>query len=298
MYHDAVLANEAVDALVQDSEGVYVDVTFGGGGHTALILNKLDKKGRLVAFDRDADSLKNIIEDNRLELVNQNFIYMKNYLRYLQVLPVSGILADLGVSSHQFDEPDRGFSFRYDAVLDMRMNTAQELSASEVINNYSEDELYRIFREHADLKSVGKVVRQILEGRNVQRIETTGQLVQLFDHWHLGKKSAKFFAQIFQAIRIEVNDELGALKTLLRQSGEVLKSGGRLVVISYHSIEDRLVKNYLRSGNFRGEIQQDFYGNIERVFDPETSKPVVPADDEIKVNPRARSAKMRVGVKR
>lgn len=298
MYHDAVLANEAVDALVQDSEGVYVDVTFGGGGHSALILNKLDKTGRLVAFDRDVDSLQNIIEDNRLELVNQNFIYMKNYLRYLQVLPVNGILADLGVSSHQFDEPERGFSFRYDAALDMRMNAAQELSASNVINNYSEEELYRIFKEHADLKSVGRVVRQIMEGRNAAKIETTGQLVKLFDHWHLGKKSSKFFAQIFQAVRIEVNDELGALKTLLRQSGDVLKSGGRLVVISYHSIEDRLVKNYLRSGNFAGEIQQDFYGNVERVFDPESNKPVVPTDEEIEINPRARSAKMRVGLKR
>lgn len=297
MYHDPVLLKEAVDALVQDENGTYVDVTFGGGGHSKEILKRLSDKGRLIAFDRDSDSLDNAINDPRVELVNQNFLYMKNFLRYHKALPVNGILADLGVSSHQFDVPERGFSFQQNHRLDMRMDQTQSLDAAEVINNYSATQLTQIFRDYTDLKSPHKIASAICDERKKGPIETTQALTEIFDSWNLRKNRHKFFSQLFQALRIEVNRELDALKELLTRSSEVLDSDGRLVVISYHSHEDRLVKNYFRSGNFEGRVETDIYGNVNSDIKPLKQKVIVPGDEEQQRNPRSRSAKMRVGVR-
>ncbi len=297
MYHDPVLLKEAVDALVQDENGTYVDVTFGGGGHSKEILKRLSDKGRLIAFDRDLDSLDNAINDPRVELVNQNFLYMKNFLRYHKAMPVNGILADLGVSSHQFDVPERGFSFQQDHRLDMRMDQSQSLDAAEVINTYSAKQLTQLFKDTTDLKSPHKIAAAICNARDNNAITTTGQLTAVFAEWNLQKNRHKFFSQLFQALRIEVNRELDALKELLVRSAEVLDEEGRMVVISYHSHEDRLVKNFFRSGNFEGQVETDIYGNVNSDFKPLQQKVIVPGDEEKQRNPRSRSAKMRVGVR-
>ena len=297
MYHSPVLLKEAVDGLAVKPEGTYVDVTFGGGGHSRRILSELST-GKLFAFDRDADAHANEIEDERFTLIKQNFRYLRNFLRLHKAIPFDGLLADLGVSSHQFDEPGRGFSIRFDADLDMRMDTSGGLTAKQVVNEYEETELVRILRMYGELKNAGNVAKTIVSARADEVISTTGELMTILDRFAKGVKRNQFFARVFQALRIEVNDELKALEDLLEQAAEGLASGGRLVVISYHSLEDRLVKHFMRSGNFSGSVEKDFYGNILRPLDPVPGGVIVPTEEELKENPRARSAKMRIAIKR
>ena len=296
MYHKPVLLTESVDALVSNPDGVYVDVTFGGGGHSREILSRLSEKGRLFSFDQDSDALNNAIEDPRFTLINQNFRFLENSLLMYGVAQVDGILADLGVSSHQFDQAERGFSIRSDAPLDMRMNNMQSLDAQSVVNDYEEELLADIFYYYGELREARKLAREIVRYRKETRIVTTEDLKKVFSYIP-AHKSNKFFAQVFQAIRIEVNQELEALQELLVQSCRILRKGGRLVVISYHSLEDRLVKMFLKYQMFEGEPERDIYGNYEKKFELPYRKAIVPTDEEIEDNSRARSAKMRVGIK-
>ena len=296
MYHKPVLLKESVDALVNNPDGVYVDVTFGGGGHSREILSRLSEKGRLFSFDQDSDALNNAIEDPRFTLINQNFRFLENSLLMYGVTQVDGVLGDLGVSSHQFDKAERGFSIRSDAPLDMRMNNMQSLDAQSVVNDYEEELLADIFYYYGELREARKLAREIVNKRKSADIKTTEDLKKVFSYVP-AHKSNKFFAQVFQAIRIEVNQELDALKEMLVQSSNVLKKDGRLVIISYHSLEDRLVKKFLKNGMFEGEPERDVYGNYQKVFELPNRKAVVPTDEEIEDNSRARSAKMRVGIK-
>ena len=296
-YHKPVLLQESVDGLDIKNDGVYVDVTFGGGGHSREIVSRLGKEGKLYAYDQDKDAEQNIIEDGRFELVRQNFRYLKNYLRFYNAIPVDGVLADLGVSSHQFDEGERGFSIRFEGPLDMRMNQGSELTAEKVVNEYEEDELIRIFKEYGEVKNARKLVFEIINRREEKRIKSTNELIEVVEKLVPGKMKNKYLAQVFQALRIEVNDELNALKEMLEQSYEVLKPGGRLSVITYHSLEDRLVKNFIKKGKFEGELEKDFYGNPMLKFKQVTRKPVLPTEKEIKENNRARSAKLRIAEK-
>ena len=296
MYHKPVLLTESVDALVSNPDGVYVDVTFGGGGHSREILSRLSEKGRLFSFDQDSDALNNAIEDPRFTLINQNFRFLENSLLMYGVAQVDGVLADLGVSSHQFDQAERGFSIRSDAPLDMRMNNMQSLDAQSVVNDYEEELLADIFYYYGELREARKLAREIVRYRKETRIVTTEDLKKVFSYIP-AHKSNKFFAQVFQAIRIEVNQELEALQELLVQSCRILRKGGRLVVISYHSLEDRLVKMFLKYQMFEGEPERDIYGNYEKKFELPQRKAIVPTEEEIGDNSRARSAKMRVGIK-
>ena len=296
MYHKPVLLTESVDALVSNPDGVYVDVTFGGGGHSREILSRLSEKGRLFSFDQDSDALNNAIEDSRFTLINQNFRFLENSLLMYGVAQVDGVLGDLGVSSHQFDKAERGFSIRSDAPLDMRMNKMQDIDAYKVVNEYDEEALADIFYYYGELREARKLAREIVNKRKSADIKTTEDLKKVFSYVP-AHKSNKFFAQVFQAIRIEVNQELDALKEMLMQSSNVLKKDGRLVIISYHSLEDRLVKKFLKNGMFEGEPERDIYGNYEKKFELPYRKAVVPTDEEIEDNSRARSAKMRVGIK-
>ena len=296
MYHKPVLLTESVDALVSNPDGVYVDVTFGGGGHSREILSRLSEKGRLFSFDQDSDALNNAIEDPRFTLINQNFRFLENSLLMYGVAQVDGVLGDLGVSSHQFDKAERGFSIRSDAPLDMRMNKMQDIDAYKVVNEYDEEALADIFYYYGELREARKLAREIVNKRKSADIKTTEDLKKVFSYVP-AHKSNKFFAQVFQAIRIEVNQELDALKEMLMQSSNVLKKNGRLVIISYHSLEDRLVKKFLKNGMFEGEPERDVYGNYQKVFELPYRKAVVPRDEEIEDNSRARSAKMRVGIK-
>ena len=296
MYHKPVLLAESVDALVNNPDGVYVDVTFGGGGHSREILSRLSEKGRLFSFDQDSDALNNAIEDPRFTLINQNFRFLENSLLMYGVTQVDGVLGDLGVSSHQFDKAERGFSIRSDAPLDMRMNNMQSLDAQSVVNDYEEELLADIFYYYGELREARKLAREIVRYRKETRIVTTEDLKKVFSYIP-AHKSNKFFAQVFQAIRIEVNQELEALQELLVQSCRILRKGGRLVVISYHSLEDRLVKMFLKYQMFEGEPERDIYGNYEKKFELPYRKAIVPTDEEIEDNSRARSAKMRVGIK-
>ena len=296
MYHKPVLLAESVDALVNNPDGVYVDVTFGGGGHSREILSRLSEKGRLFSFDQDSDALNNAIEDPRFTLINQNFRFLENSLLMYGVAQVDGVLGDLGVSSHQFDQAERGFSIRSDAPLDMRMNNMQSLDAQSVVNDYEEELLADIFYYYGELREARKLAREIVNKRKSADIKTTEDLKKVFSYVP-AHKSNKFFAQVFQAIRIEVNQELDALKEMLVQSSNVLKKDGRLVIISYHSLEDRLVKKFLKNGMFEGEPERDVYGNYQKVFELPYRKAIVPTDEEIEDNSRARSAKMRVGIK-
>ena len=296
MYHKPVLLTESVDALVSNPDGVYVDVTFGGGGHSREILSRLSEKGRLFSFDQDSDALNNAIEDPRFTLINQNFRFLENALLMYGVAQVDGVLGDLGVSSHQFDKAERGFSIRSDAPLDMRMNKMQDIDAYKVVNEYDEEALADIFYYYGELREARKLAREIVNKRKSADIKTTEDLKKVFSYVP-AHKSNKFFAQVFQAIRIEVNQELDALKEMLMQSSNVLKKDGRLVIISYHSLEDRLVKKFLKNGMFEGEPERDIYGNYEKKFELPYRKAVVPTDEEIEDNSRARSAKMRVGIK-
>jgi len=295
-YHEAVLLKESIAGLRIDPNGTYVDVTFGGGGHSKSILEKLDK-GTLFAFDQDTDAQKNSIDDNRFVLINQNFRFMQKFLRLEGVLKVDGILADLGVSSYQFDTAERGFSIRKEGELDMRMNTTQDLSAKQVVNEYELDDLCRIFREYGELKNAYSLAKSILSARENGEILTTEDLKEAVKKHVPPHKSNKILAKLFQAIRIEVNDELKALKEMLLQSVELLKEGGRLSVISYHSLQDRLVKNLIKSGNFKGEIEKDFYGVPKVILKAISKKLITASEVELESNPRSRSAKLRVSEK-
>jgi len=295
-YHNPVLLKESVDGLAIKPDGIYVDVTFGGGGHSREILERLGPEGKLYAFDQDKDALENKIDDNRFTLINENFRYLKRFLRFYGVKQVDGVLGDFGVSSHQFNEAERGFSTRFDAKLDMRMNQGDKLSAYEVINEYEEEQLKKLFYLYADLKNAPKLARTIVSERKNNPIETSEQLNELLKPLLFKGKENKILAQIYQAIRIEVNQEIEVLKEFLLQTEEILKPEGRLSLISYHSLEDRLVKRYVRSGLFEGEPEKDMYGNISVPF-RKVEKLIIPSKEEIQQNNRARSAKLRVARK-
>lgn len=295
-FHNPVLLKETVDGLNIKEDGVYVDVTFGGGGHSREILKRLGKKGQLIAFDQDQDALLNTIIDSRFTLINENFRYLKRFLRFHGVKKVDGILADFGVSSHQFDEADRGFSIRFDAKLDMRMNQQDKLSAFHVINEYDEVALRKMFWEYGELRQAPALARTIVAERKNHQIETTEQLKNVLKKYLPPRKENKILAQIYQAIRIEVNQEIEALKEFLTQVPELLNPKGRLSFISYHSLEDRLVKRFIRSGMFEGEPEKDVFGNVEVPL-KRIGKLIVPTHEEIKVNNRARSAKLRIAEK-
>jgi len=296
-YHRPVLLNESIEGLKIKPGGTYVDLTFGGGGHSRLVLEKLGKKGRLFAFDQDPDAKGNAGNDKRLVFVNANFRYLRNFLRYYEVPGVDGILADLGISSHQIDHPERGFSFRSEAAIDMRMNPSSGKSAADILNEYREEELSGIFRVYGELKNAREVARAIIKQRSTGRIVTTGDLDKALAHLVPHKNRSKFLARVYQAIRIEVNEEMEALEEMLVQTGSSMLKGGRLVVITYHSLEDRLVKNYMRSGNIRGTLEKDFYGNPQTGWKLINRKVIVPGEDELEQNSRARSAKLRIAEK-
>ena len=296
-YHEPVLSKDCVDALRIREGGIYVDVTFGGGGHSKAILEKLDSSGSLVAFDRDRDAWKNAPEDDRFTLVRADFRWLKNHLRFLKKLPVDGLLADLGVSSHQFDTGARGFSFRFDGPLDMRMDHRAKKSAADVVNSYDDARLAELLRIYGEVDNAMRVAKAITSARATKRITTTQQLVTALKPVTPRQGESGFLAQVFQALRIAVNDELGSLEALLKQSAEVIKPGGRLVVMSYHSLEDRMVKNWMRAGDFSGEEKKDLYGNRIRPFEPESNKAIGATEEEVLKNPRARSARLRIATR-
>jgi len=296
MYHNPVLLKETVEGLNIKPDGVYVDVTFGGGGHSREILSRLGENGRLFAFDQDEDALANALDDNRFTLIHENFRYVKRFLRFHGVKEVDGILADFGVSSHQFDVAERGFSTRFEAKLDMRMNQQNELSAYHVINQYEEEQLRQVFSQYGELRSAPAMAKLIVEHRQNEPIVTSEQLKQVLRKFLSPRHENKILAQIYQAIRIEVNQEIEVLKEFLLQTPEILKQGGRLSVISYHSLEDRLVKRFIRNGLFEGEPERDVYGNFEVPL-KKINGLIVPAKEEIKLNNRARSAKLRIAEK-
>ena len=296
-YHIPVLLEESVDLLITDTDGVYVDATFGGGGHSKAILHKLSAKGHLFAFDQDSDVLTNLITENeRFTFIQHNFKFIKRFLRLHGHSQVNGILADLGVSSHQLDSPDRGFSYRFDAKLDMRMNSQQGTSAAEVLNTYSATRLQQLFGEYGEVRNARTLASAITTARTNKAITTVGDFMAVLDNCIRGNR-LRYLSQVFQALRIEVNEEMAVLEEFLQACLEVLKPGGRLVVISYHSLEDRIVKRFFRSGNVQGEVEKDFYGNINRPFKPLTKKAMLPSNDELDRNTRSRSAKLRAAEK-
>ncbi|WP_340075468.1 16S rRNA (cytosine(1402)-N(4))-methyltransferase RsmH [Leptobacterium sp. I13] len=292
-YHNPVLLKESVDGLAIREDGIYVDVTFGGGGHSREILNRLGKEGKLFAFDQDKDAQVNAIDDNRFKLINENFRFMKQYLKFYGVTKVDGILGDLGVSSHQFDVAERGFSTRFEGDLDMRMDQKNALSAYHVINDYEEKHLKTIFYTYGELKNANALAGAIIKKRGAAPIKTSTELREAINHLLPKHREYKVLAQVYQAIRIEVNQEITALKTFLEQTPEVLKKGGRLAIISYHSLEDRLVKRFIRDGMFEGTPEKDLYGNVEVPF-KKIGKLITPSEIEIQENNRARSAKLRI----
>ncbi|MDG1136045.1 MAG: 16S rRNA (cytosine(1402)-N(4))-methyltransferase RsmH [Bacteroidales bacterium] len=296
MYHNPVLLNECISGLNINPSGTYVDVTYGGGGHSKEIF-KFIIDGKLIAFDQDNDSVINKLEDAKFTLINHNFQFLKNFLRLHDATKVDGILADLGVSSHQFDVPERGFSTRFEAPLDMRMNQNQTKTASDILNTYSELDITEVLKNYGEINNYKCFVKGIIKYRNNNKISTTSDLIDAVSGCFPQHKKNKFLAQLFQALRIEVNNEIDVLKSLLTQATESLKSGGRLVVISYHSLEDRLVKNFIKSGNFDGKIEKDFYGNPIVEYKQITRKPIMPKELEINENNRARSAKLRIAEK-
>ena len=295
-YHDPVLLFESVDGLKIKPDGIYVDVTFGGGGHSKEILKRLGEKGRLFAFDQDTDALRNKIQDERFVLINENFRFISRFLRFYGVKKVDGILADLGVSSHQFDSAARGFFTRFDAELDMRMNVSESVSAYEVVNEYQEEELAQVLFQYGELRNSRALSREIVKARKYSPIKTSFQLKEVLQRFLPKPKEHKILAQIFQAIRIEVNQEMQVLKEFLLQTPDLLNETGRLSVISYHSLEDRLVKRFIQSGLFEGEAEKDFYGNVSVPF-KKVGKLILPSAEEIKKNNRARSAKLRIAEK-
>ena len=295
-YHNPVLLKESVDGLSIKPEGIYVDVTFGGGGHSKLILSRL-KSGKLFAFDQDKSANLNNIDNSEFTFINANFRYVKNFLRMHGVIKIDGLLADLGVSSHQFDVAERGFSIRFDGKLDMRMDTNSRLSAKDVVNDYTEMELANVFYRYGELRNSRLIANRIVGARRIANIKTTAELIDVIGDLSLEKFRNKFLARVFQAIRIEVNDKIIALEEMLLSAVELLKPAGRLAVISYHSLEDRLVKNLMKKGNFSGRVEKDFFGNSKRNLKEINSKVIVASSDEIKLNSRARSAKLRIAEK-
>jgi 16S rRNA (cytosine1402-N4)-methyltransferase len=296
-YHIPALLHETIDGLNIKPDGIYVDVTFGGGDHSREILNRLGPKGRLFAFDQDLDAIANIIDDPRFTFVRSNFRFMKNFLQYHNVEKVDGILADLGVSSHHFDEEERGFSFRFDGALDMRMNTKSQITAASILNNYTEEQLADVFYLYGELHNSRKIARTIAQQRQKAPFETIFQFLEVLKPYFAREKEKKDMARVFQALRIEVNKEMEVLRCLLNQSIEVLNDEGRIAILTYHSLEDRLVKNFFKAGNFGGKIEKDFYGNIIAPLQPVNNKVIVATDEEIAENPRARSAKLRIAEK-
>lgn len=297
-YHVPVLLQESVDGLNIRPEGVYLDLTFGGGGHSTEILRRLGSGGRLLGFDQDEDAGRNVPEDGRFVFVNHNFRYLRNFMRYYGCESADGILADLGVSSHEFDEAERGFSFRFDAELDMRMNRRKGLTAREVLNGYEGERLAAVFREYGEVEQAGRLAERVVRARETGEIRTPEDFYRAIEPCVPRGKEKKYLAKVYQALRIEVNGELDALKEMLEQAAEVLKVGGRLVVITYHSLEDRIVKNFLRTGNVDGKEERDeVYGGVRRVFEAVNRKVIVPTEAEVAANPRARSAKLRIAEK-
>ncbi|MBQ3522392.1 MAG: 16S rRNA (cytosine(1402)-N(4))-methyltransferase RsmH [Bacteroidales bacterium] len=297
-YHVPVLLDQSVSALDIRSNGIYVDATFGGGGHSREILNRLGPDGKLISFDRDTDAIKNAPDDKRLILVHNNFRFVENFVRYNGYDGVDGILADLGVSSHQFDSGERGFSFRFDAPLDMRMNQKAKRNAADIVNNYSQEDLTKIFKIYGEIDKPWRAAELVCKARATAPIETTGQLSKAVEKMYNAQTEHKFLAKLYQALRIEVNMEMQALEDFLSGALSILKPGGILSVITYHSLEDRMVKNFMKSGNTEGEIIKDFYGKIESPFEIITRKPIIPDEEEISRNTRSRSAKLRVAAKR
>jgi 16S rRNA (cytosine1402-N4)-methyltransferase len=295
-YHIPVMLGPCIEGLAIDPDGIYVDLTFGGGGHSAEILKHLNK-GHLYGFDQDSDSEANVPEDERFTFVQANFRDFRKYLRLYGVNQVDGILADLGISSHQIDEPTRGFSTRFDGDLDMRMSSDMTISAKEVLNTYEESKLHKIFGIYGEVKNAKTLAQAVVSERTMKPFSTTEGFKELLKRFAPRGKEFKYFAQVFQALRIEVNDEMGALEDMLKQTIEALKPGGRLVVMSYHSLEDRLVKNFLAKGKFQGDVEKDFYGNLIRPLEPVTRKALIASAEEIQGNNRARSAKLRIAKK-
>lgn len=296
-YHIPALLDESINGLNISPNGIYVDVTFGGGGHSRAIMEKLGEKGRLFSFDQDIDTLANKLDDSRFTFVHSNFSFLKNFLRYYGIGAVDGILADLGVSFHHFDDSERGFSFRHDSRLDMRMNRDSKVDAAMVVNTYDEAQLASLFYLYGELKQSRRIAGAIVKARNNGEIATTGQLVEVVSPFIRKSQEKKELAQVFQALRIEVNQEIDVLKRLLNQSLQVLKPGGRLVIITYHSLEDRLVKNFMRSGNVEGKVDKDFYGKVNTPWRLVNNKVITASDAEVERNPRSRSAKLRIAEK-
>jgi 16S rRNA (cytosine1402-N4)-methyltransferase len=296
MYHQPALLRECIEGLSINPSGIYADLTFGGGGHSAAILNKLGPDGRLIAFDQDEDAQANALPDERFTLVGENFRYFRNFLRLHRAFPADGILADLGISSHQIDVPERGFATRFEGPLDMRMNRSRGLTAADMISTYSEEELCTVFRKYGEIDNARQLAYRIVQSRS-NAIRTTTDLKNAIKQCIPFNSENKYLAQVFQAIRIEINDEMGALEDMLKQSADSLKPGGRLVVIAYHSLEDRLVKNFMRAGNFEGVQEKDFFGNLIAPLKPITRKPLIPGEEEQASNPRSRSARLRIAEK-
>ena len=295
-YHVPVLLKESVDRLDIQPDGIYVDVTFGGGGHSREILSRLGKGGRLFGFDQDADAERNVVADDRFTFVRSNFRYLSQWMRYYGVGKIDGLLGDLGVSSHHFDDETRGFSFRFDAPLDMRMNKRAGQTASDVLNNYTEERLADVFYLYGELKSARRIAKAVTAYRSKQRIETTGQLLEATESLMRSERAKKDLARMYQALRIEVNHEMDALRDMLLGATALLREGGRLSVITYHSLEDRIVKNVMKSGNVEGKVEQDFFGRVTSPYRP-VNKLTTPQEDEIQCNPRSRSAKLRIAEK-
>ena len=293
-YHKPVLLHESIDGLYIKPKGIYVDLTFGGGGHSLEVLKKLGKNGRLVVFDQDQDAAANVPDDKRITFVGANFRYLKHFLRYHAIQKVDGILADLGISSHQIDQAERGFSFKSETVLDMRMDVRSRRSASQILNEVPREDLIRIFRYYGELGNAAALASAIVAARESQRIEKSSELEEVLKRFIPKHQPSKFLARVYQALRIEVNREMEALGDMLLQTAGCLNTGGRLVVISYHSVEDRLVKNYMRAGNLEGEVEKDFYGNVQTPWRLVNRNVIAPAAEEIERNNRARSAKLRI----
>lgn len=297
VYHIPALLEECMEGLDIKPDGKYIDVTFGGGGHSREILRRLGSNGHLYSFDQDEDAQRNIIDDERFTFVYSNFRYLKNFMHYHEVEAVDGVLADLGVSFHHFDDEERGFSFRFDAPLDMRMNKQARLTAAEILATYSEEHLAQLFSLYGELRSARRIAAAIVAARSKGGVKTTGELLELVSPFINRKQEKKELAQLFQALRIEVNSEMDSLRAMLRQAVEMLKPGGRLVVITYHSLEDRIVKNFIKTGNVEGVVEKDFFGRVKTPLCAVNNKVIVPSDEEVERNPRSRSAKLRIAEK-
>ena len=296
VYHIPALLNDTITGLCIREDGIYVDVTFGGGGHSLEILKYLTT-GKLFAFDQDEDAARNVPDDKRLCFIQHNFRYLRNFLRYYGVEKVDGILADLGVSSHHFDDAERGFSFRHSGKLDMRMNRNAAKTAADILNEYDEENLVRIFKEYGEIENARRLAKTIIQARGESPVTTTERLIKVVKHLVPPKNEKKYLAKLFQSARLEINDEIGALKELLEQGMELLKPEGRFVIITYHSLEDRMVKNFFKSGNVEGKVEKDFYGNVCSGMNVINRKVIIPTDEEIERNPRIRSAKLRIAKK-